>query len=742
MEAGGTPLTRMFLILVLVAVPAALITIDHPAQAQESQAATLLKKGLAQLRAGDPDSVQAAIKTLRRALAANPSSEEAMAALGRAEWRALINLMASGREGANVAKALMGIAQPILPEKAFDEAELKKLVKTAVTSEDYGSRFDASVSLARVYGEFAVPPLLAYLASSKSDYKIQAHITLMNRLGRDAVLPLDEALQSDDAGVRFMVASELGVIGDERSLGAIAEAAGDADENVRGKAAEAWQKMVAKFPWAADMSASDLYLRLARYYYSGSYRVMGYTNRPLVLWNWSGGLKNQAVPRHLYLLKLAEEAAFDAIRVDPSNGAARAMLARILASEKLASDAMASRADDELSSLYAAGLASAKGTVAAMGFNILSTALGDALDHQDFAVAGFLLQAMPMVYGGADFTTDNPVVRAATAESAAARLAAAEAVLRFNGRQRISAFPDPDGFINLVAQAVGEIVPRHVLVVDGNDERRNKLLTDLNTAKYIAFDARTGSDGIVRATRFPGLDLIVLSTDLVDMDPLEVLHRLAGDDRTKDIPVVMVGSSEQAANDKWRGLYKDKVKGLAGVPEGAGMPSEEFAKVVAESFGSQSPDVKARYAHSANILAALAETDTGNALFNWNALSETLTALLASKAPDDPPVKMNALHALANLADPASLGALTAYFAAGDNAAHKAAAGNAIAAILQANPMGLEAQDFAALLKGTQSDDEGVRTASFAALGSAQLTDEQANAVATANRPGAAAGGM
>ncbi|MDH3591393.1 MAG: hypothetical protein OER88_05915, partial [Planctomycetota bacterium] len=132
MATGGSPLARVFCILLLIAAPAAIVAFDSTAHAQDSDAASLLSRGLELLRAGDKASTDEAIKVLRQALAASPSNQEVMAALGQAEWRAVLNLVASGTEGANVAKELMDLAQPVLPEKAFDEAELKKLVQTAV----------------------------------------------------------------------------------------------------------------------------------------------------------------------------------------------------------------------------------------------------------------------------------------------------------------------------------------------------------------------------------------------------------------------------------------------------------------------------------------------------------------------------------------------------------------------------------------------------------------------------------
>jgi HEAT repeat protein/CheY-like chemotaxis protein len=737
MATGGTPLARVFLVLVLIAAPAALIVFDSTAAAQDSEAASKLAEGLKQLRAGD---TKQAIQTLREALAADPTSEEALAALGQAEWRAVISLMATGAEGANVVMALMDIATPRLPEKAFDEDELKKLVRTAATDESYSMRFDASMSLARVYGEFAVPHLVDYLQSSNTEHKINAHITIMNRIGRDAVLPLNVAALKGPASVRLMAAGELGVIGDERSLPAVAElVANDSDDNVRRAAARAFDKLAGKHTWAADMTSGELYLRLARLYYAGDFRVLGYSDRPLVVWKWGEKLRGQPVPRHLYVLKLAEDACYDALRLDDSNAEARALLVRVLASQKIASDAVSAMADDDLTVSYAAGLERVRGTVASFGWNTLSLALSDCLDQSDHAAGAFILAMMPWVYGGADFTTDNPVVRATTSDSAGVRLAAAGAVLSFNGTRRITAFPDPDGFINLIARSVGEVVPRHVLVIDGDDARRNKVLGALNESRYIAFDARSGADGIVRALRYAGLDLIVLTGNTTDMDPLAVIRQLGGDSRTKDTPIVIYGRPEQVANEKWANLFKDKGR-LASVPDGPGMPAE-FAAMVKESFGGESPGAAARYAMSAAVLGALAETDTGNALFNWSALSETLTALVTADVPDTPPVRLNAIRALANIADAGAMGTLISVFGSSDNNLLRAAAGMAVASICHSAPQTLDDAAFETLLKGTQSDAIVVRAAAFAALGSANLTAAQSHACAKANRPGVGGGG-
>ena len=731
MATGGNPLARIVSALVIAAL------LGGQVAAQGSAAAAKLDEGLKLLRKGDRESVQQAIVVLREALAADLSSEEALAALAQAEyagWQALLNLMASGAEGANVALAILDIATPRLPAKAFNAEELKDLVKTACESESYSERFDAATTLSRVYGEFAVPYLLAYLGSSNTEQMTNAHLTMV-RVGRSTVPPLCVAALKGSPNVRRMVAQELGSIGDERSLGALAESSKDDDPDVRGAAVKAHEKLVAKFGWAAGLSAAETYLRLAQLYYAGNYRVMSFTDRPLVTWGWTDRLNSTDVPKHLYVLKAAEAACYDALRLDPSMRDARALLARILASEKTASDAVTPQSEgDTLTAEYAAGLENAAGLVASLGWDTLSDALAGSLDQNDKAAAIFILKVMPTVYGGADFTSDNPVVRATLDTSAGVRIAAAEAVLRFNGTRRLTAFPDPDAFTSLVSQAVGEIVPRQILVIDVRDERRNMVVTELNNAKLIVYDARLGSEGFVLARRLAGLDLVIVSPDLGDQDVLNVRRMLAEDDRTKNVPVMVVATPEQAANTQWTAMFEGKAVAIAGIIEGPGLPGAEFVAAVKGAFQGENPGAADRYARSAAVLGALADTDTGNALFHWQSLTDTLTSLLTADVPEDPPVRMNAILAMANLGDPAAAAPLISYFA-GASGPSKAAAGAAVAAIGRQNAMQLDDTAFQALLAGTASGDALVRASAFEALGACKLTDQQSVACAVANRP-------
>ncbi|MEE8107043.1 MAG: HEAT repeat domain-containing protein [Planctomycetota bacterium] len=709
-----------------------MLAFSGTAQAQGSEATDLLKKGIELSRAGKHAE---AVQTLRAALAKDPSNQDVSAALGREEYNELLSMLARGGDEEKVAKAILAAAAPILPDKQFDPAAMAEMVKTAVEGEDHTTRFEAQMTLARTAGEFAVPHLIKYLAGNNTDHKVAAHVTLMNRIGREAVLPLNEALQSDNASVRRFVAAELGTIGDERSLAALAEAVQtDGDADTKARALQAYNTVVARFPDANGLSAAQLYLRLAALYYKGVYRVKSFADRPLAVWGHKGGhVQYTATPRHLYMLKLAEEAAHDSLRLEASLEA-RALLARILLSEHLGANAVAAVSEEEMDQNAAASLRSVPGMTAAMGWATLARALEDSLDDGDHVVAVALLGIMPSVYGSADFTTDNPVVRATSASANSVRLAAAEAVLRFNAARRITAFPDPEGFLSLVAGAVGEIIPRQILVIDANDARRNKLLTGLQGAKYVAFDARSGTDGIVRALRFAGLDMILVAHDLPDIETLQVIKKLKGDQRTANVPRAVILSS--GASSEVKALYENTIE----VDEGTGAFDAGKVKGL---FTGQGPDVKARYSVSASMLDALAHTDSNNTLFNWGSLTETLLSIVngGEEIPSDPPVRMNAVRALGNLGDASAVENLAAFFGKTGDAGAKAAAGNAIASLARRGTVSLSDGAFKALLGGTQGGGEGgdgaaVQDAAFAALGSSSLSEAQSLEVTKTNRPG------
>jgi len=94
--------------------------------------------------------------------------------------------------------------------------------------------------------------------------------------------------------------------------------------------------------------------------------------------------------------------------------------------------------------------------------------------------------------------------------------------------------------------------PVSVLVVDGDDAFRTRVLRVLRRAGLIAAEARGGEEALeLAATRQPGA--VVLEVDLPDVDGLEVCHELR-ERHGEDLPVIMVSSDRVTAHDRVAGL--------------------------------------------------------------------------------------------------------------------------------------------------------------------------------------------
>ena len=83
-----------------------------------------------------------------------------------------------------------------------------------------------------------------------------------------------------------------------------------------------------------------------------------------------------------------------------------------------------------------------------------------------------------------------------------------------------------------------------VLVVDDLDTTRQILTYSLENAGYRTIEAADGFQA-VKAAMDRRVDLILLDIMLPGMDGLEVLKRLRGEEKTKEIPIIAVTARSQ-----------------------------------------------------------------------------------------------------------------------------------------------------------------------------------------------------
>lgn len=287
-----------------------------------------------------PEELKAAAEAIAKALD-GMGPDAAAEAIAPTHWP-VIGALANRPDCADVAKRLLQAAYgpaAAAPAPAPPQAEV--LAKEAVLDPDFAKRFDAAAKLKACYGERAVPCLLPYLRS-QDDAMVNAHITLMSRMGREAALPLAAAVLTKDAHVRDWVALELGVIGDPRALPVLleleeAEQAGNDPAPKPSAVARAVAKLRAN-AGARGGPAAAAYSDMGRRYLESDPSVARFPRgQPPLVWNLEGDrLVSRTAERHLYFIELARCAAQDALRLDPGNKRALELMERLAASEELA----------------------------------------------------------------------------------------------------------------------------------------------------------------------------------------------------------------------------------------------------------------------------------------------------------------------------------------------------------------------------------------------------------------------
>jgi hypothetical protein len=143
----------------------------------------------------------------------------------------------------------------VVEARKRDPDAIKALVEQALTGE-VDARKKAGWELAAKNGDYAVPYLLPALGDNDPAKVVNA-IFALHYIGSEAVLPLTQAMATDDARLRGYVAVVLGDIRDPRALPALRRAVEkDTDDGVKAKAAASIQKIR---PDGASMSAADSY---------------------------------------------------------------------------------------------------------------------------------------------------------------------------------------------------------------------------------------------------------------------------------------------------------------------------------------------------------------------------------------------------------------------------------------------------------------------------------------------------
>jgi HEAT repeat protein len=681
----------------------------------------------------DPAKTAELLKTL---LAEDPSHETAYDLLRKAEYQMFLEMLKQGGDAELVAKELLRLAHLGEQEKVKDEGAIRVLVEKAIHGETYADREEAVRMLVAKHGEYSVPYLYHYLGSNDTDERVYA-ILALSELSSEAVLPLVEALKSDDFKVQQNAALVLQKIGDIRAVGGLASLSASAENPaVKDAAGMAALSLMSGMGGCtncqgcagckmdpAAMTPAMAYLMLAKKYYGRDAAVIKNYDDSYVVWSWKDGkLVSRETPSNLYHLELAEEACYDALGEEEANEMARCLLAAIhyaqygavesLPEDIKAQDNVAALADRVWNVL---AITSAQGTDTQLGALAIGLKVGDS------SIAIGALNALPKTWDGREITADNPLVAALDAPDKIVRFAAAIAALKL---VPMTAFPGSEKVVSIAAQAAAAGSARQVLLIEPNAEVRAQALRDMDKAGIYSVAESGAVAGFRRAKEAGAFDAIVIRASLLDRLAMTVVKELQSDFRTAAIPILICGNEGELAAAKE--LLSTKVQGY--------IVAEPLDVVAVKDAASQSlnDDQKRALAVSKAACTALGSIHKAHTAFaNYADAEGSLDNVITSDKPDD--IRLAALTALAMIGSVNSTDALVTTFKETANATPvRVGAASTLGKVFAGTAA--PAEVFDALLAGFGDEAQDVRKAAGIALGEMMLTDAQKNAVLTGYR--------
>ncbi len=674
-----------------------------------------------------------AAQLLKTLLAEDPSHETAYDLLRKAEYQMFLELLKQGGDAKLVAKELLRLAALGEQEKVKDEGAIRILVDKAIHGETYADREEAVRMLVAKHGEYSVPYLYHYLGSNDTDERVYA-ILALSELGSEAVLPLVEALNSDDFKVQQNAALVLQKLGDLRAIGGLASLAAHAENAaVKDAAMQAMMGLATKCGGcrggcgcqgeSGEMTPAGSYIMLAAKYYRRDAAVIRNYDDSYVIWSWKDGkLASRETPRNLYHLELAEEACYDALAEDEANQKARSLLAAVHYAEWGALESLPEdiKAQDKVAALTARvwnvlAITAAQGTDTQLGALMIGLKVGDA------SIAIGALNALPKTWDGREITMDNPLVAALDAPDKIVRFAAAIAALKL---VPMSAFPGSEKVVPIAAQAADAGSARQVLLIEPSAEIRAQSMRDMDKAGVYSVAEATAVAGFRRAKEAGTFDAIIIRANLLNKLALTVVRDLQSDFRTAAIPILISGEGGEL--DAAKELLGTKVQGF--IPA---MPLDVVAVKDAASRSLNDDQKRALEVSKAACMALGSIHKAHTAFGNFADAEGALDGVITSDKPDD--IRLAALNALAMIGSVKSTGALVTTFSETANATPvRVGAAGTLGKIFAGTAA--PAEVFDALLAGFGDESQDVRRAAGIALGEMMLTDVQKNAVLTGYR--------
>lgn len=474
------------------------------------------------------------------------------------------------------ASAIIRLSSVETRRRERDESLITEVLNQYFSGDDIMKRTRALMPAVSTHGVYLLPGLVERLAVPEIGTRVNA-IQAISRISDDAVLPLTRVLHHDDSTVLLGAIASLKKIGNKAavpSLKWLAETT--SDQVVMGAAVDA---ITALDPsgMAASKSAYDLLVGQAGMFFRNS-SYMSRTYHDPIIWKLDGGALGYSDQADWAINELrAEQLLADALGLDGELEPARVLNAcnkfaqytefravRDLTARKV----KAGQADEsKLAEIRSQELEMNRIRYqfpASQPREILTGALARAMDERRPEVAIEVLNTIrdSVTVGSRASSVPSEIQRAQTFDHRGVRFAASECLARMNPS---APFDGSELVINNLAEGLVEAGARVALTIIPDQEDALLISGLLRMANLVSFHEATGWDGVQRAMSFPPEDLIVVGASLIggtaengriDLGTAEVIARLRADYRTKDIPILVLSSDEDLANNQ--ALYVDE----------------------------------------------------------------------------------------------------------------------------------------------------------------------------------------
>jgi len=725
-----------------------------PAEAQSANRGKIqahFRAGMNAYNRGDYDTASAEFQKM---LDLRPDSELILSLREQAGIQKLIQMMFHSKLE-KPTRRWLDMAEKAAARRKADMGKVKELIRDL--EKGFKERWRAVAGLVAA-GEIAVPYMLnclsdAYLASRAKNWvgkewteqrrlaqkqEIKAAVKIaIKRIGRDAVYPLIQGLRSWEPEVQQEVMWLLTLQKDTRSGPALKALSIDERQTpeVRNRALEAFQKVMGSK--ATDALPEQEYLRLAEdYYYERGTVIPYFFDEQVPLWKWvqpkrrpavpsyEKAIVQERIPRYAFNERMAEQACYEALRLDPELEPATSLLVCIyfkqvseigtlLIGHKKGGPHRLSAPLLKATQAQAKKLVAIPFLVQPIGKRPLYGAMRRALRDRDSYI---LLQCIAHLRADADRSPDvgeGPVVEALGFTDKRVRYAAAECLLHVAPNGELGG---AEKTVNVAAHALSEVTQRAVLVMDDSTQNRNRLRADLAALKYAAVEASNKSDGLAMARRgYPPPDAILLAASLANANIRDVVLTIKRDARSATVPIILLGGKAPDA------LTRRNIQAV--------LPAKPDRKALAKTLQTamRGPGLElSSKAEAQKVIRLLAEAlqkiDPKSSQYPLDRLVPGLRSLLKTQ-PDN--IRMPTVKTLTNLGSRKAMPDLIAIFAQPKNQKPlRLAALDGIGKIVMVSGK-ITDDEFALLKKSIRDKDPQIRALTATTLGKAPLSSKQ-----------------